>query len=69
VNESAIAEFDAFVKLLRGNDVDVTVVQDTIEPWTHDSVFPNNWFSSHWEASSRALSDVAENRRLDENRM
>ncbi|MBK5196244.1 MAG: amidinotransferase, partial [Proteiniphilum sp.] len=47
VAEKALEEFDAFVTLLRGKDVDVTVVQDTAEPWTPDSIFPNNWFSSH----------------------
>jgi len=47
VAEKALEEFDAFVQLLRGNDVDVIVVQDTPEPWTPDAVFPNNWFSSH----------------------
>lgn len=47
VQEKALDEFVAFVKLLRSNDVDVIVVQDTPEPWTPDSIFPNNWFSSH----------------------
>lgn len=65
VNESAISEFDAFVKLLRGNDVDVTVVQDTIEPWTPDSVFPNNWFSSHLGGELVLYPMFAENRRLE----
>jgi hypothetical protein len=65
VNESAIAEFDAFVKLLRGNDVDVTVVQDTPEPWTPDSVFPNNWFSSHLGGELVLYPMFAENRRLE----
>ncbi|HBG56873.1 MAG TPA: amidinotransferase, partial [Porphyromonadaceae bacterium] len=46
VAEKAREEFDAFVQLLRGKDVDVMVVQDTPEPWTPDALFPNNWFSS-----------------------
>src|SRR5690606_40097542 len=48
IAEEAIKEFDAFVNLLRANDVDVTVVQDTPDPYTPDSIFPNNWFSSHF---------------------
>ena len=51
VAEKALMEFDALVKLLKANDVDVVVVQDTPEPWTPDSVFPNNWFSSHFEGA------------------
>jgi hypothetical protein len=43
----ALEEFDAMVALLRSNKVTVTVVQDTAEPHTPDSIFPNNWFSLH----------------------
>jgi hypothetical protein len=43
----ALKEFDRFVKLLRDNDVDVTVIDDTPEPFTPDSIFPNNWISFH----------------------
>lgn len=46
-HELALAEFDAYVNLLRANDVEVIVIQDTESPWTPDSIFPNNWFSSH----------------------
>lgn len=40
-------EFDDYVDLLRRNGVDVWVVQDTPQPYTPDSIFPNNWFSTH----------------------
>ncbi len=43
----ALKEFDQFVSLLRENGVDVTVIQDTPEPHTPDSIFPNNWISFH----------------------
>jgi hypothetical protein len=43
----ALKEFDRFVKVLRDNDVDVTVIDDTPEPFTPDSIFPNNWISFH----------------------
>ncbi len=43
----AAAEFDGLVAALRAADVDVIVVDDTPEPETPDSVFPNNWMSTH----------------------
>lgn len=65
VHEKAIEEFDAFVKLLRSNDVDVIVVQDTEEPHTPDSIFPNNWFSSHIMGELVLYPMFAENRRAE----
>lgn len=65
VAEKALNEFDAFVNLLRANDVDVIVVQDTPEPWTPDSVFPNNWFSSHISGELVLYPMYAENRRQE----
>src|SRR5690554_6569530 len=65
VPQKALEEFDAFVKLLRGKDVDVTVVQDTPEPYTPDSIFPNNWFSSHLSGELVLYPMFAPNRRLE----
>ncbi|MDD4777333.1 MAG: arginine deiminase-related protein [Fermentimonas sp.] len=65
IAEDALKEFDAFVKLLRANDVDVTVVQDTPEPHTPDSIFPNNWFSSHFSGELVLYPMYAPNRRLE----
>ncbi len=65
VSEKALSEFDAFVKLLQRNDVDVTVVQDTPDPYTPDSIFPNNWFSSHFSGELVLYPMYAENRRLE----
>lgn len=45
--QNALLEFDAFVDVLRGNGVQVTVLEDTPEPHTPDSIFPNNWVSFH----------------------
>ncbi len=61
----ALEEFDAFVNQLRAKDVDVTVVQDTPEPWTPDSIFPNNWFSSHFTGELVLYPMFAENRRQE----
>jgi hypothetical protein len=47
VHSKAVAEFDAFVDMLQKNGVEVTVVEDTPQPRTPDSLFPNNWVSFH----------------------
>ena len=67
-HRKALSEFDAFANLLRSNDVDVTVVNDTPEPWTPDSIFPNNWFSSHLSGELVLYPMFAENRRLERKR-
>ena len=45
--QEAVVEFDAYVELLRKNGVSVVVLQDVEEPFTPDSIFPNNCFSTH----------------------
>jgi len=65
IAEKATEEFDALVHLLRGKDIDVTVVQDSPVPWTPDSIFPNNWFSSHLSGELVLYPMFAENRRLE----
>ena len=47
IQQQAVGEFDAYVELLRRNGVTVDVLQDTPEPFTPDSIFPNNCFSTH----------------------
>ncbi len=65
VNEKAQQEFDAFVSLLRQNGVNVIVVDDTIDPDTPDSIFPNNWISFHENGDVVLYPMFAENRRLE----
>lgn len=55
LQRQALEEFDTYVGLLRKNGVEVTVVQDTATPFTPDSIFPNNCFSTHHETSERLL--------------
>ncbi len=43
----ASTEFDQFVAVLRANGVSVMVIDDTPQPYTPDSIFPNNWISFH----------------------
>jgi hypothetical protein len=65
VQQKAQQEFDAFVAILKSNSVNVTVVNDTIEPHTPDSIFPNNWVSFHDNGDIFLYPMQAENRRLE----
>ncbi len=65
INQRATQEFDGFVEKLRNHGVDVVVVDDTLEPDTPDSIFPNNWISFHQNAGIGLYPMYAENRRLE----
>ena len=65
VEAKAMAEFDDFVEKLRSHGVEVVVIQDTAEPSTPDSVFPNNWISFHSDGTIGLYPMYAENRRLE----
>ena len=65
IQPEALKEFNEFVNLLRNNKIDVTVVKDTAEPNTPDSVFPNNWVSFHESGSMILYPMFAQNRRLE----
>ncbi|WP_276167918.1 citrulline utilization hydrolase CtlX [Zobellia alginiliquefaciens] len=65
INEKAQQEFDAFVEILRSKGVNVVVVEDTKEPDTPDSIFPNNWISFHANGTVGLYPMFAENRRSE----
>ena len=65
VNQKAQQEFDAFVTKLEAVGIDVTVVDDILNPDTPDSIFPNNWISFHENADVALYPMFAENRRLE----
>jgi len=65
VNTKAQMEFDVFVNKLRKAGVNVTVVEDTLEPSTPDSIFPNNWISFHESGDVVLYPMFAENRRAE----
>ncbi len=65
VQAKALAEFDHFVATLRSHDIDVVVVEDTVDPHTPDSIFPNNWISFHKNSTIVLYPMFAENRRLE----
>lgn len=63
VQAKALQEFDAFVDKLRAVGVNVIVIDDTKEPDTPDSIFPNNWISFHQDGTVALYPMFAENRR------
>ena len=67
VSATALHEFDAMVDMLRSNDIDVVVVEDTDHPKKPDAVFPNNWVSFHEDGSVVLYPMLAENRRAERN--
>jgi len=65
VQAKAREEFDRFVALLRKNGVNVTVLEDTPQPPTPDSLFPNNWISFHENETVILYPMYAPNRRAE----
>jgi hypothetical protein len=63
--EKALQEFNDFVQVLRESDIDVTVIDDTPEPYTPDSIFPNNWVSFHDDGTICLYPMFAPNRRME----
>lgn len=65
VQAQALREFDDFVSLLKKNNVDVLVVEDTPHPHTPDSIFPNNWVSFHEDGTLFLYPMFAPSRRAE----
>jgi hypothetical protein len=65
IQDKALSEFENFVGLLRENGVDVTVIEDTPDPYTPDSIFPNNWISFHHDGTLLFYPMYAVNRRRE----
>ena len=63
INYLALKEFDEFVKKLVDSGVQVTVGQDSKNPDTPDSIFPNNWLSFHKKNRVIIYPMYAKNRR------
>ena len=61
----ALKEFDGLAVMLREAGVDVVEVDDTSEPHTPDSIFPNNWVSFHANGNVVLYPMEAENRRVE----
>ncbi|MCF6360299.1 MAG: arginine deiminase-related protein [Cyclobacteriaceae bacterium] len=65
IQANALKEFDYYADKLKSIGVNVTVINDTIEPSTPDSIFPNNWVSFHESGKVGLYPMFAENRRLE----
>lgn len=65
IQETALAEFDKMVEILRKEGIRVLVVNDTNEPHTPDAVFPNNWITTHQNGLVCLFPMEAKNRRLE----
>ena len=63
--EQARESFDEMVRILQAAGLDVMVVEDTPEPFTPDSIFPNNWVSFHNNGTVVLYPMQADNRRLE----
>ena len=65
LQQNALEEFTNFVAVLRKNKIEVTIIEDTAEPSTPDSVFPNNWISFHDDGRIFLYPMFAANRRQE----
>lgn len=65
VNQLAQKEFDNYVHLLKQNNIEVIVFDDLNPSKSPDSIFPNNWLSTHEEGFLITYPMEAKNRRLE----
>ncbi len=63
--DNALREFLSFTALLKANGITVVMAEDTEIPFTPDSIFPNNWFSSHDDGTLVLYPMFAPNRRKE----
>jgi len=63
----ALEEFETIVRTLRYEGIDVTVISDTMEFDTPDSIFPNNWVSFHENGTVATYPMFAKNRQNERN--
>ncbi len=61
--EAAVSQFDDLRRLLQDNGIQVVCIEDTFEPHTPDSIFPNNWISFHADGTVVLYPMEATNRR------
>jgi hypothetical protein len=61
----ALQEFDNYVLTLKSKEVEIACFEDTLEPHTPDSIFPNNWISFHEDGTIVLYPMKANNRRAE----
>lgn len=64
-SQNALVEFNTMVSKLIDCGVNVQVIEDTKDPFTPDSIFPNNWISFHQSGKIVLYPMEAKNRRLE----
>ncbi|MCP4457971.1 MAG: amidinotransferase [Cytophagales bacterium] len=65
IQEKALMEFEGLVSKLKEEGVEVSIFDDTPDPATPDSIFPNNWVSFHEDGMIRLYPMFAPNRRAE----
>lgn len=65
VQKRALEEFNNLSDALKAKGVKVNILEDTAEPKTPDSIFPNNWFSTHEGGIICIYPMFAENRQME----
>lgn len=63
LQQSALKEFDNMVEVLRKNDINVLLVDDTPTPVKPSAIFPNNWLSTSPDGIVSVFPMYAPNRR------
>ena len=63
LQQSALQEFDNMIELLRKNDINVLVIDDTPIPIKPSAIFPNNWLNTSPEGIISVFPMYAANRR------
>jgi hypothetical protein len=61
----ALEEFNNYVSILKAKGVEVACFDDTLDPHTPDSIFPNNWVSFHEDGTIVFYPMKAKNRRFE----
>ena len=65
VQEKALQEFNLFVEKLKQLKVNVLLYRDSTETFTPDSIFPNNWISTHSNGMIFTYPMLVKNRQLE----
>lgn len=65
LQQSAVEEFDAFVKKLQEHKISVTVFRDSEIPVKPDAIFPNNWLATMPDGQLIIFPMEASNRRIE----
>lgn len=65
IQVQALKEFDLFARTLDKVGIDLLIIEDSLNPHTPDSIYPNNWISTHQDGRVITYPMFAENRRLE----